>query len=74
MGRNGLADQTEQIAQGRQGGEESLNMFAEYQSLLLSRQVMSDSLPPHGLQHARLSCPSPSPGVCANSRPRPLSR
>ena len=23
----------------------------------------------HGLQHARLPCPSPSPGVCTNSRP-----
>ena len=30
---------------------------------------MSDSLWPHGLQHARLSCPSPSPGVCSNSCP-----
>ena len=28
---------------------------------------MSDSLQPHGLQHARLSCSSPSPGVCSNS-------
>ena len=28
---------------------------------------MPDSLRPHGLQHARLSCPSPSPGVCSNS-------
>ena len=24
---------------------------------------------PHGLQHARLSCPLPSPGVCSNSCP-----
>ena len=24
---------------------------------------------PHGLQHFRLSCPSPSPGVCSNSCP-----
>ena len=24
---------------------------------------------PHGLQHTRLSCPSPSPGVCWNSCP-----
>ena len=24
---------------------------------------------PHGLQHARLSCPSASPGACSNSRP-----
>ena len=30
---------------------------------------MSDSLRPHGLQHARLSCPSPTPGACSNSRP-----
>ena len=30
---------------------------------------MSDSLQPHGLQHARLPCPSPSPVVCSNSCP-----
>ena len=40
--------------------------------LLFSCLVMSDSLRPHGLQHARLSCPSPSPGACSNSCP--LSR
>ena len=28
---------------------------------------MSDALQPHGLQHARLSCPSLSPGVCSHS-------
>ena len=33
---------------------------------------MSDSLWPHGLQHARLLCPPLSPGVCVNSCP--LSR
>ena len=33
---------------------------------------MSDSLWPHGLQHARLPCPSPSCWVCSNSCP--LSR
>ena len=32
-------------------------------------QVMSSSLWPHGLQHARLPCPSPSPGTCSNSCP-----
>ena len=30
---------------------------------------MSDSLQPHGLQHARLLCPSPTPGACSNSCP-----
>ena len=34
-----------------------------------SRSVVSDSLHPHGLQHARLPCPSPSPGACPNSCP-----
>ena len=30
---------------------------------------MSNSLQPHGLQHARVPCLSLSPGVCANSCP-----
>ena len=30
---------------------------------------MSNSSRPHGLQHTRLSCPSPSPGACSNSCP-----
>ena len=40
--------------------------------LLFNCSVLSNSLWPHGLQHARLSCPSPSPGICSNSCP--LSR
>ena len=35
--------------------------------LLFSRSVMSDSLRPHGLQHARLLCPPLSSGVCSDS-------
>ena len=34
-----------------------------------SHSVMSDSLRPHGLQHARPPCPSPTPGVYSNSCP-----
>ena len=30
---------------------------------------MSDSLWPHGMQHTKLPCPSPSPWVCSNSCP-----
>ena len=37
--------------------------------LLFSHSVVPNSLWPHGLQHARLPCPSPSPGACANSCP-----
>ena len=37
-----------------------------------SCSVMSDSLWPHGLQHTRLSCPSPTPGVYSNSCPSSL--
>ena len=36
---------------------------------LFSGSVVSDSLWFHGLQHARLPCPSPSPGICSNSCP-----
>ena len=38
-----------------------------YQSVEFSSLVVSDSLWPHGLQHARLPCPSPTPGACSNS-------
>ena len=34
-----------------------------------SCSVMSDSLRPHGLQHARPPCPLPSPGVYSNTCP-----
>ena len=38
-------------------------------SAQFSCSVMSSSLRPHGLQLARLSCPSPTPGACSNSCP-----
>ena len=38
-------------------------------SPLFRRSGVSDSLRPRGLPHTRLPCPSPSPGVCSNSRP-----
>ena len=40
-----------------------------YSSVQFSRSVVADSLRPHGLQHARLPCPSPTPGVYSSSRP-----
>ena len=38
-------------------------------SVQFSHSVVSDSLWPHELQHARPPCPSPTPGVHSNSRP-----
>ena len=38
-------------------------------SVHFSRSLMSDSLRPHGLQHARPPCPSPTPRVYSNSCP-----
>ena len=40
-----------------------------YNSVQFSCSVMSDSLWPHGLQHTRPPCPSPTPGVYWNSYP-----
>ena len=37
--------------------------------MLFSPAGMSNSLWPHGLQHTRISWPSPSPGACSNSCP-----
>ena len=37
--------------------------------LFFSLSGVSNSLWPHGLQHIRLPCPSPSPRACSNSRP-----
>jgi len=35
----------------------------------ISHSVVTDSLRPHELQHARPPCPSPTPGVPSDSRP-----
>ena len=43
-----------------------------FSSVQYSRSVVSDSLRPHGLQHARPPCPSPTPRVYSKSCP--LSR
>ena len=48
------------------------NTLSTQSASQFSSSVVSDSLRPHGLQHARHSCPSPTPGVYSNSCP--LSR
>ena len=44
-------------------------LHVTFKFLLFSHSAMSDSLWPHGLQHARLLWPSLSPGVCPDSCP-----
>ena len=41
----------------------------QFSSLQFSHSVMSDIWRPHGLQHARLPCPSPTPRDYSNSCP-----
>ena len=38
-------------------------------SVQFSCSLVSDSLQPHGMQHARFPCPSPTPGACSDSCP-----
>ena len=38
-------------------------------SVQFSHSLVSNSMPPHGLQHARLPCPSPTLGAYSNSCP-----
>ena len=40
-----------------------------FQSVQFSHSVVSSSLQPHGLQHVRPPCPSPTPRACSNSWP-----
>ena len=53
----------------RNGVALRVNKSPKCSSVQFSHSVMSDSLPPHGLQHARLPRPSPTPGVYSNSCP-----
>ena len=45
------------------------DIWTRYASLQFSHSAVSDSLRPHGLKHARLPCPSLTPGVYSNARP-----
>ena len=59
-------------SQGRQKKQEenhSPTVTKNPHSVQFSHSVLSDILWPHGLQHARPLCPSPTPGVHSNSCP-----
>ena len=50
----------------------SENVGSHKNLVQLSSSVVSNPLRPHGLQHARLPCPPPTPGACSSTCP--LSR
>ena len=50
-------------------GRNHHNIVKQSSSVQFSHSVVSDSLRPHELQHARSPCPSPTPGVYSNSCP-----
>ena len=52
------SDMTEQLCKHREFG---------FSLVQFSHTVMSSALRTHGLQHARLLCPSPTPRTCSNS-------
>ena len=45
------------------------HLHCQFSSVQFSHSVVSNSLRPHELQHARPPCPSPTPGVHSNSDP-----
>ena len=47
--------------------QQGLYIIWVWGSVQFSHSVVSDSLQPHGLQHARPPCPSPTTRACSNS-------
>ena len=45
----------------------AVQMVSTACSVQFSHSVVSDSLQPHGLQHPRPPCPSPTPRVCSDA-------
>ena len=53
-------------------GKKKRKAVMMFSSVQFSHSVVSNSLWPHGQEHARCPCSSPAPGTCSNSCP--LSR
>ena len=68
-GRGGRAGLAIRLIWGVMGHMWVTNIKGGVCGLLFSHSVVLDSLWPHGLQNARLPCPSLSPRVCSNSCP-----
>ena len=64
-----LKFRSEQSCVPSEGSEEDCLRVSSNFWWWLSCSVVSNSLWPHGLQHTRIPCSLPSPGVCSNSCP-----
>ena len=69
LSRNSWCFSSHQLSQSAMDRKNDLKKAISHLVGQFSRSVLSDSLQPHGLQHARPPCPSPTPGVYPNSRP-----
>ena len=49
-----------------------ISLYLAFMTVQFICSVVSNYLWPHGLQHARLPCPSPTPRACSNSCPSSL--
>ena len=64
-----VCDGVQKVSLIRSHGIIMVSHLAPAALLLFSHSVVSNSLWPHGLQHARLPWPPSSPGACSNSCP-----
>ena len=68
VGRKSL-NQEMWFERGTEGSKQRWEATSALKPVQFSHSVVSDSLRPHGLQHARPLCPSPTPRVYSNSCP-----
>ena len=64
-----LVSGKEKSRQPKQTKNKIRHIMHQYSSVQFRHSVMSNSLQPHGLQHTRPPCLSPTPGVDSNSCP-----
>ena len=69
MGMNLIPDSCTMSWTSSLSSSGTLSIRFTFSSVQISRSVMSDSLQPRGLPHARLPCPLPIPGAYSNSCP-----
>ena len=65
-----LMDKSKAFQRSKSWREFSTTRPVQFSSVQFSRSVVSNSFWPHGLQHTRLPCPSPTLGACSNSCPQ----